>query len=142
MAVRQGREPWEGRARVRLGGPGARQGRVPVPHSTAPFSLGGHPRGVAGMGPGLTREGGGGGRDAAEGKGPQRRPQQPLDGRLPKRLGVVSCRLQVPLRLALGVTGTAAGHRLGAWAPSTGGGGAVPPPPSSSQTGQVIRGLR
>ena len=55
MAVRQGREPWEGRARVRLGGPGARQGRVPVPHSTAPFSLGGHPRGVAGMGPGLTR---------------------------------------------------------------------------------------
>ena len=39
---------------MRLGGPGARQGRVPVPHSTAPFSLGGHPRGVAGMGPGLT----------------------------------------------------------------------------------------
>ena len=60
MAVRQGREPWEGRARVRLGGPGARQGRVPVPHSTAPFSLGGHPRGVAGMGPGLTRLGRGG----------------------------------------------------------------------------------
>ena len=60
MAVRQGREPWEGRARVRLGGPGARQGRVPVPHSTAPFSLGGHPRGVAGMGPGLTRGGWGG----------------------------------------------------------------------------------
>ena len=45
---------------MRLGGPGARQGRVPVPHSTAPFSLGGHPRGVAGMGPGLTRGGGGG----------------------------------------------------------------------------------
>ena len=60
MAVRQGREPWEGRARVRLGGPAARQGRVPVPHSTAPFSLGGHPRGVAGMGPGLTRTGEGG----------------------------------------------------------------------------------
>ena len=54
MAVRQGREPWEGRARVRQGGPGARQWRVPVPHSTAPFSLGGHPRGMAGMGPGLT----------------------------------------------------------------------------------------
>ena len=40
--------------------------------------------------------------------------------RLPKRLGVVSCQLQVPLRLALGVRGTAARHRLGAWA--------VPPP--------------
>ena len=52
--MRQGREPLEGRARVRLGGPGARQGRVPVPHSTAPFSLGGHPWEVAGMGPGLT----------------------------------------------------------------------------------------
>ena len=34
---------------------GARQGRVPVPHSTAPITLGGCPRGVAGMGPGLTR---------------------------------------------------------------------------------------
>ena len=32
---------------------------MPIPHSTAPFSLGGHPRGVAGMGPGLTRYGGG-----------------------------------------------------------------------------------
>ena len=69
MAVRQGREPWEGRARVRLGGPGARQGRVPVPHSTAPFSLGGHPRGVAGMGPGLTRKGRGGGRGKGQQKG-------------------------------------------------------------------------
>ena len=38
---------------------GARQGRVPVPHSTAPITLGGCPRGVAGMGPGLTRGGGG-----------------------------------------------------------------------------------
>ena len=61
MAVRQGRGPLEGRARLRLGGPSARQGGVPVPHNTAPFSLGGHPRGVAGMGPGLTRTGGGGG---------------------------------------------------------------------------------
>ena len=32
---------------------------MPVAHSTAPFSLGGHPRGVAGMGSGLTSGGGG-----------------------------------------------------------------------------------
>ena len=51
----------EGRARLWRGGLGARQGRLPVPHSTAPLSLGGHPWGVAGMGPGVTRGGGGGG---------------------------------------------------------------------------------
>ena len=45
----------EGRVWVSLGGWGGRQGRVPVPHSTAAFSLGGCPRGVAGVGPGLTR---------------------------------------------------------------------------------------
>ena len=41
--------------------------------------------------------------------------------RLPKRLGGDYCRLQMPLRLALGVRGTVAGHRLGA---PEGGGGA------------------
>ena len=34
--------------------------------------------------------------------------------RLPKRLGGGYCRLQMPLRLALAVRGTVAGHRLGA----------------------------
>ena len=33
---------------------------------------------------------------------------------LPKRLGGGYCRLQMPSRLALGVRGTVAGHRLGA----------------------------
>ena len=67
---------------MRLGGPGARQGRVPVPHSTAPFSLGGHPGGVAGMGPGLTRWGGGGGVG-----GPPPRPLSGLCGRGGGRVG-------------------------------------------------------
>ena len=49
---------WDG-CMVEPGRLGARQGRVPVPHSTAPITLGGCPRGVAGMGPGLTRGGGG-----------------------------------------------------------------------------------
>ena len=56
---------------------GARQGRVPVPHSTAPITLGGCPRGVAGMGPGLTRAGGGGGGGESR-RGP---PAPPLGGR-------------------------------------------------------------
>ena len=51
---------WDG-CMVEPGRLRARQGRVPVPHSTAPITLGGCPRGVAGMGPGLTRAGGGGG---------------------------------------------------------------------------------
>ena len=50
---------WDG-CMVEPGRLGARQGRVPVPHSTAPITLGGRPRGVAGMGPGLTWGGGGG----------------------------------------------------------------------------------
>ena len=52
-----------------------------------------------------------------EGKGPQRRPQKPLDRRLEevaKAVGGGSCRLQMPLKLALGVRGAVAGHRLGA----------------------------
>ena len=67
------------------------------------------------------------GRVALEGKGPQRQPQQRLDGRLEevvKAVGGGYCRLRMPLRLVLGVGGTAAGHRLGALV----GGGGVPPP--------------
>ena len=56
-------------------------------------------------------------RDASEGKGPQRRPQRRLDRRLEgvaKAVGGGYCRLQMPLRLALGVRGTVARHRPGA----------------------------
>ena len=63
-------------------------------------------------------------RDAVEGKGPQRRPQRRSGRRLEevaKAVGGGYCRLQMPLRLALGVRGTVAGHRLGAL---EGGGGA------------------
>ena len=55
-------------------------------------------------------------RDALEGKVPQRRPQQRLDGRLEevvKAVGGGYCRLQIPLKLALAVSGTSAGQRLG-----------------------------
>ena len=66
--------------------------------------------------------------DALEGKGPQRRPQKRLDGRLEevaKAVGGGYCRLQLPLRLALPVGGTVAGHRLGAL---EGEGGGLPLP--------------
>ena len=56
-------------------------------------------------------------RDALEGKGPQRRPQERLGRRLErvaKAFGGGYCRLQMPLKSALGVRGTAAGHSLGA----------------------------
>ena len=56
-------------------------------------------------------------RDAVEGKGPQRRPQRRLDRRLEevfKAVGGGYCRLQMPLKPALGVRETVAGHRLGA----------------------------
>ena len=46
-------------------------------------------------------------------EGPQRRPQRRLE-EVAKSVGGGYCRLQMPLRLALGVRGTAAGHRLGA----------------------------
>ena len=55
--------------------------------------------------------------DALEGKGPQRRPQQRLDRRLEaaaKAVGGGYCRLQMPLKRALSVRGTVAGH---CWAP-------------------------
>ena len=58
-----------------------------------------------------------GGRDALEGKGPQRRPQKRSRRRLEEVAEAVGggyCRLQMPLRLAFAVRGTAAGHRLGA----------------------------
>ena len=68
------------------------------------------------------------GRDALEGKGPQRRPQKRLDRRLEgfaKAVGGGYCRLQMLLRLAIGVRGTVAGHRLSAL---EGVGGGKPPP--------------
>ena len=54
---------------------------------------------------------------ALEGKGPPRRPQRRLDGRLEevaKAVGGGYCRLQMPFRMALAVRGTVAGRRLGA----------------------------
>ena len=72
---------------------------------------------------------------ALEGKGPRRRPPEPLNRRLEedaKAVGGGYCRLQMRLKPALGVRGTVAGHRLG---PLEGGGGrgmshggGVPPP--------------
>ena len=56
----------------------------------------------------------------------QGRPQQRLGRRLEevaKAVGGGYCRLQMPVRLALGVRGTVAGHRLGALE----GGGGTPP---------------
>ena len=70
--------------------------------------------------------------DASEGKGPRRRPQRRLGRRLEevsKAVGGGYCRLQMPLRLALGVRGTVAGHRLGAF---EGGGGVTSPPSHAS----------
>ena len=69
-------------------------------------------------------------RDVVEGKGPQRRPQKRLDRRLGEVAQAVRCgyyRLQMPLRLTLGVRGTVTGHRLGALE-----GGGLPPLPSNA----------
>ena len=66
-------------------------------------------------------------RDASEGKGPQSQTQKRLGRRLeeaPTAVGGGYCRLQIPLRLALVVRGTVAGHRLGAL---EGGGDTTPP---------------
>ena len=60
------------------------------------------------------REGGGGGRDALEGMGSQRWSQERLDRRLEevaKAVGGGYCRLQMPLKPALAVRETVAGHR-------------------------------
>ena len=60
-------------------------------------------------------------RAALEGKGPQRRLGRRLE-EVAKAVGGVYCRVQMPLRLAIGVRETVAGHRLGA----LGGGGGAP----------------
>ena len=68
-----------------------------------------------------------GGRDALEAKGPQRRLQRRLGRRLEevaKAVGDGYCRLQMPLKLALGIRGTVAGHRLDVL---DGGAGCLPP---------------
>ena len=82
-------------------------------------------------------------RDALEGKGPQRRPQQRLGRRLEevaKAVGGGYCRLQMPLKPPLGVRGTVAGHRLGALER---GGGGVPPPlpmhPCSTPSYHIVK---
>ena len=75
---------------------------------------------------------GGGGRVALEGKGTQRQPQKRLGRRLEavaKAVGGGYCRLQMPLKPALGVRETVAGHRLGALA---GGGGGTSSPSNAS----------
>ena len=61
-------------------------------------------------------------REALEGKGPRRRLGRRLE-EVAKAVGGGYCRLQMPLRLALGVRGTVAGHRPGALE----GGGYLPP---------------
>ena len=71
------------------------------------------------------------GKDALEGKAPQRRPDRRPDRRLEevaKAIGGGYCRLQMPFKLALGVRETVAGHRLGALG-GGGGGQPLPPPP-------------
>ena len=74
-------------------------------------------------------------RDALQGKGPQRRPQERLDRRLEEVAEAVGggyCRLQVPLRLVLAVRETVAGHK---------GGGVYVPPfqciPGGTRAGSV-----
>ena len=71
-------------------------------------------------------------RDASEGKGPYRWPQQRLYRRLEevaKAVGSGYCWLQMPLKLAPAVRETVAGHRLGTL---EGEGGHLPPPPSNA----------
>ena len=66
-------------------------------------------------------------RDALEGKGPQRPPQKRSGRRLEevaKAVGGGYCRLRMPLRLAVAVRRTVAGHRLGSLEGSRG----SPPP--------------
>ena len=63
-----------------------------------------------------------------KGRDPRAGPQQRLDRRVEEVATAVGggyCRLQMPLKPALGVRGTVAGHRLGAL---EGGGGGVPYP--------------
>ena len=84
-------------------------------------------------GQGILWRGGGGGRDALEGKGLQRRPEKRLDRRLEevaKAVGGGYCRLPKPFKLAPAVRETVAGDRLGAL--EAGGGGS---PPSNASLG-------
>ena len=86
--------------------------------------------------------GGGGSRDASEGKGRQRRPQQRLGRRLEevaKAVGGGYRRLQTPLRLALALRETVAGHRLGAL--EGGGGGADMDGDSRPQRSHTVTGV-
>ena len=72
---------------------------------------------------------------ALEGTRPQRRPQRRLGRRLEEvgqAVGGGYCRLQMPLRLALAVRGTVAGHRLGALE------GGYPPPPFPAAHGAAL----
>ena len=76
-------------------------------------------------------------RDALEGRGPQRQPQRRLGRRLEevaKAVGGGYCRLQMPLKPALGVRGTVAGHRLGALEGGRGGALPLPMHPSAPPT--------
>ena len=83
-------------------------------------------------------------RDALESRGPPKRPQWRLGRRLEgvaKAVGGGYCRLQMPLRLPLGVRGTVAGQRLGGL---EGGGHPCPgplPPPCATPL-HVPRSLR
>ena len=68
-------------------------------------------------------------------KGPVLHARAQLDRRLEevaKAVGGGYCRLQMPLKLALGVRGTVAGHRLGVlervWGGTPGGGGVLSSP--------------
>ena len=104
---------------------------------------------------GIPPVGQGGGRDALEGEGPQRQSQKGLDRWSEEVAKAVSggyCRLQMPLKLALGVRETVAGRRLSALQGVVGGVSAPgglprgPPPMRGGRKGQggglVRRGVR
>ena len=77
-------------------------------------------------------------RDALDGEGLQRRPQRLRQavGEVAKAVGGGYCRLQMPLRLALGVWGTQAGR------PRGGGGGTSPPSNASLPCASCARASR
>ena len=87
-------------------------------------------------------------RDAPAVKGPRRQPQKRLDRRLQegaKAVGGGYCRLQMPLKLALAVRETVAGHRLGAPRGMEGASPSLPmhpcpppPPPGGPANNEVL----